>query len=188
LPTPGDKTATQYLCDEFQVTELQARSSLGKFGISGPAAVSPLRTLSGGQRVRVSFAYVTWRHPQVLLLDEPTNHLDIGGIRALSEAIKAYEGGVVIVSHNRAFCNACCNKLWVAGGGAVRVSECSEEAPFHELFSGYAQSVLSKAAGGGGKKAASSASALPPRGSSGGANRRKGHLDAGAGDARTALL
>ncbi|MDI7268048.1 MAG: ABC-F family ATP-binding cassette domain-containing protein [Myxococcota bacterium] len=63
----------------------------------------PLDTLSGGERRRLALAQLLLRAPQVLLLDEPTNHLDIGQMERLEERLPAYGGGIVMVSHDRAF-------------------------------------------------------------------------------------
>lgn len=68
-------SATQLIVNKFKCSDLEARSALGKFGLSGKFALQPMGTLSGGQKVRVSLAMVTWYHPQILLLDEPTNHM-----------------------------------------------------------------------------------------------------------------
>jgi ATPase subunit of ABC transporter with duplicated ATPase domains len=59
------------------VSEFDARARLGKFSITGGAAMLPMKSLSGGQRVRVSLASITWDSPDVLLLDEPVSELFI---------------------------------------------------------------------------------------------------------------
>jgi len=61
--------------------------------------------LSGGQKSRVAFAVCVWNHPHVLILDEPTNHLDLDAVNALIKAIKKFEGGILIVSHDEHLIN-----------------------------------------------------------------------------------
>lgn len=69
--------AAAMLARKFRVSELEARAKLGKFGITGGAALLPLKSLSGGQRVRVSLASITWDSPDVLLLDEPVRCMNV---------------------------------------------------------------------------------------------------------------
>lgn len=118
---------------------------LGKFGLTGKIATQPLGSLSGGQRVRVSLASITWARPSILLLDEPTNHCDMGALGALSSSLESFEGAVVVVSHNRAFLRDCCSELWVVGGGRVRVRKGEES--FGTMFDDYVDRVF-KSKGG----------------------------------------
>ncbi|MCP4917928.1 MAG: ABC-F family ATP-binding cassette domain-containing protein [Proteobacteria bacterium] len=82
-------------------TETQARSALGALGLSGEKALQQIGTLSGGEKARVALAALSVQAWDVLLLDEPTNHLDVVSVGVLVEALRAFEGVVVVVSHDR---------------------------------------------------------------------------------------
>eukprot|EP01137_Pigoraptor_chileana_P035057 Opistho-2@28524 len=71
-----------------------------------------LRALSGGQKVKVVLAAAMWNCPHMLILDEPTNYLDRESLGALSGAIRDFEGGVVMITHNNEFCSALCPEVW----------------------------------------------------------------------------
>ncbi|KAI5474888.1 ATP-binding cassette, sub-family F, member 3 [Pseudohyphozyma bogoriensis] len=98
-------------------TEQEYRGHLGAFGITGMTSLQLIGTLSGGQKSRVSFATLSLQQPHILLLDEPTNHLDIEGLDALMAALKVWNGGVIVISHDTTFINTVCNELWVVGNG-----------------------------------------------------------------------
>jgi elongation factor 3 len=73
---------------------------------------SRMRGLSGGQRVKVVLAACTWQRPHLIVLDEPTNYLDRDSLGALSNALKAFDGGVVIISHNAEFTESLTSEVW----------------------------------------------------------------------------
>merc|ERR1719488_340356 len=75
--------------------------------------------LSGGQKVKVVLAAAMWDQPHILILDEPTNYLDRASLGALAEAIKVYEGGIIMITHNDAFCRQLCPERWVLEAGRM---------------------------------------------------------------------
>jgi len=72
-----------------------------------------MSALSGGQKVKVVIGAAMWNQPHIVILDEPTNYLDRESLGALAHAIEAFEGGVVIISHNDDFCSKLCKETWV---------------------------------------------------------------------------
>ena len=103
--------------------EEEYRRQLGSFGLSGPLALQSIATLSGGQKSRLVFAGLALLTPHLLILDEPTNHLDMDSIDALIEAIKAFNGAVIAVSHDKRFVDSMAKEIWVCAGGRVRQFE-----------------------------------------------------------------
>lgn len=86
--------------------ESEIRTLLGGFGFTGEAAEKRVGVLSGGERIRLAFARLLLRPPNLLLLDEPTTHLDVESREALQDALKAYAGTVLFVSHDVEFVRA----------------------------------------------------------------------------------
>lgn len=75
--------------------------------------------LSGGQKVKVVLAASMWDQPHILILDEPTNYLDRDSLGALADAIKIYEGGIIMITHNDEFCRQLCPERWVLEAGRL---------------------------------------------------------------------
>ncbi|KAF8403109.1 hypothetical protein HHK36_011203 [Tetracentron sinense] len=115
-----DLAALQFMMKEYTgIEEEKMRAAIGKFGLTGKAQVMPMKNLSDGQRSRVIFAWLAWRQPHLLLLDEPTNHLDIETIDSLAEALKEWDGGLVLVSHDFRLINQVAQEIWVCENQAV---------------------------------------------------------------------
>jgi len=87
------------------------RGQLGRMLFSGDDVYKPVSALSGGEAARLVFCRIMVQKPNVLVLDEPTNHLDLEAIAALVEALEAYEGTLLFVSHDRAFVSALATRI-----------------------------------------------------------------------------
>lgn len=101
-------------------TPEEYRHQLGSFGIGGPLALQTIKTLSGGQKSRVVFAQLAMERPHLMVLDEPTNHLDMDSIDALIKAVKVWDGGLLVVSHDKRFIEQCCDEIWVCADSHVK--------------------------------------------------------------------
>jgi len=95
-----------------QMTELELRGLLGCFLFSGDDADKKIKILSGGEKARVALAKVIVSKANFLMLDEPTNHLDMHSCDLLIDALKKYEGSIILVSHDRYFVAKTANKIW----------------------------------------------------------------------------
>merc|ERR1719155_332885 len=105
-----------------QLTSPSVEKHLGDFGVDPESAShTQINQLSGGMKVKVVLAAAMWQNPHVLILDEPTNYLDQEGLGALVLAIKDYKGGVLIISHNKEFCDGVATEKWIMKGGYLRI-------------------------------------------------------------------
>jgi len=103
------------------LTSQAVEKHLVDFGVEAEQASHTLiQALSGGQKVKVVLAASMWQNPHLVILDEPTNYLDRDGLGSLTKAIEEYEGGVIIISHNREFANAVSQEKWIMEAGRLR--------------------------------------------------------------------
>lgn len=118
---PPQTTVIDTLWDMRPTTdEVEVRSFLGGFLFRGDDVHRKVGTLSGGERTRLGLARLIWSGPNLVFLDEPTNHLDIASREALEGALQAYDGTLVVVSHDRYFLDAVATQiLWMDGGEAT---------------------------------------------------------------------
>ncbi len=100
-------------------TETRLRSQLGRFGFGAERAEVAVGKLSGGEKARLLFALMSREAPHVLILDEPTNHLDVDSRQALIQALSAFEGAVILVSHDTHLIELTADRLWLVGEGTV---------------------------------------------------------------------
>jgi len=99
---------------------LKIKNILGAFMFGGEASDKFVRVLSGGERSRLAMIRLLLEPVNLLILDEPTNHLDMASKDVLKEAIKAFDGTAIIVSHDREFLDGLVTKVYEFGGGRVR--------------------------------------------------------------------
>jgi ATP-binding cassette subfamily F protein 3 len=103
--------------------ETKVRAHLGRFGFPQEKAETRISDLSGGEKARLLFALMTRDAPHVLMLDEPTNHLDIDSREALVQALNAFEGAVILISHDPHLVSLTADRLWLVDGGTCRPYE-----------------------------------------------------------------
>ena len=99
---------------------LKIRDILGAFMFGGEASEKPVKVLSGGERTRLAMIKLLLEPVNFLILDEPTNHLDMRSKDILKEAIRDFDGTVIVVSHDRDFLDGLVTKVYEFGGGAVK--------------------------------------------------------------------
>ncbi len=109
-----DNNVVEELWEAYpELTRTQVRSILGQFLFSEDEVLKEIRVLSGGEKVRLSFAKLMLEKANFLLLDEPTNHLDVSSKEVLEKALKDYQGTLLLVSHDRYFIQQVATSLLV---------------------------------------------------------------------------
>jgi len=121
LTQQGNSSVLHTLMDSApQLTQEKARGLLARFRFCGEDVFKPIKALSGGERVRLALARILPKGHHMLLLDEPTNHLDIISRQALLEALQAYGGTLVFVSHDRYFIQEIASRILEIQGDQVK--------------------------------------------------------------------
>ena len=134
---PGDTPLDMIRRALPEETEPRRRSKLAQFGLASEKMETTAADLSGGERARLLLHLVAMQAPHLLILDEPTNHLDIDSRRALLDALNAYEGAVVLITHDRSLMELVADRLWLAADGTIR--------PFDGDMEAYTRLVLDRA-------------------------------------------
>lgn len=130
-----DETPLQHLQRERpDTTPAKLRAQLAGFGLMADQAETEVGRLSGGQKARLSLLLATLDAPHLLILDEPTNHLDIESREGLVEALTAYTGAVILVSHDMHLLSLVADRLWLVKDGRV--------APYDEDLQAYRKMLL----------------------------------------------
>jgi len=130
-----DETPVQHLMRERPAEgQARLRARLAGFGLGADQAETLVGKLSGGQKARLSLLLATLDAPHLLILDEPTNHLDIESREALVEALTAYTGAVILVSHDMHLLSLVADRLWLVKDGRV--------APFEDDLEAYRAFLL----------------------------------------------
>ncbi|MBC7434270.1 MAG: ABC-F family ATP-binding cassette domain-containing protein [Rubritepida sp.] len=121
-------------------TVTACRAQLARFGLDQDRANTKVGALSGGEKARLLLALTTREAPQLLILDEPTNHLDIDARDALVKALTAYQGAVLLITHDPQLVELVADRLWLVDGGTVK--------PFDGDLDEYRAFLAEKARGG----------------------------------------
>lgn len=123
-----DATLSDALYPLAPLPETTRRQALIRAGFPYARHGQLVRTLSGGERARLLFLALSLGSHHMLWLDEPTNHLDLAGKEELAEAIAAFPGGVLLVSHDRELIERSCNRFWLIREGQIREAHSAERA------------------------------------------------------------
>ncbi|MEY2517899.1 MAG: ATP-binding cassette, subfamily er 3 [bacterium] len=145
------------------LTPNKARALLGRFLFSGEEAEKPLVGLSGGERRRASLAVLYASGANVLILDEPTNHLDVESREALEDALRSFDGSVLLVSHDRALLDAVGTRTIAVEDGSLRSYDGGWAEYVRLRDERRAQPVGRRKAEGGGQKVAGPVAAGPSK-------------------------
>ena len=117
---PGRTLLEEAAARKPMATEEKLRAHLGRFGFFQERSEVKIGNLSGGEKARGLFALICLEAPHLLLLDEPSNHLDVDSRQALVQGLLAYDGAVVIISHDVHMIEAVADRIWrVADGGCA---------------------------------------------------------------------
>ncbi|MEM9330232.1 MAG: ABC-F family ATP-binding cassette domain-containing protein [Pseudomonadota bacterium] len=103
--------------------EADVRSKVAQMGLGQERMETKCRNLSGGEKARLLLGICTFTGPDLLILDEPTNHLDVGAREALVHGINAFNGAIILISHDRHLIDSTMDRLWLVHGGSVRTYE-----------------------------------------------------------------
>jgi ATP-binding cassette subfamily F protein uup len=121
---PADATIRDVIvgeaADHEWAGDAAVREVLAGLGVTSVGFEAPVARLSGGERRRVALAAALVQQPDLLVLDEPTNHLDVEGIAWLAEYLSARRGALLVVTHDRWFLDAVCQRTWEVGDATVR--------------------------------------------------------------------
>jgi elongation factor 3 len=118
----GKRAAAALGADSFELTRANLEKHFSDFGLEPEFSVhSNIRGLSGGQKVKLVLAAAMISQPHIIVMDEPTNYLDREALGALSLALREFEGGVVLISHNDEFVSSCTDEVWRVADGRVSV-------------------------------------------------------------------
>lgn len=132
-----DESPLQHLLRiDPRTREQELRDFLGGFAFHGDKVTDPVAPFSGGEKARLVLAMLVYQRPNLLLLDEPTNHLDLEMRHALSVALQAFEGALVVISHDRHLLRSVTDRwLWVDNGSV---------SPFDGDLEGYRQQITAR--------------------------------------------
>lgn len=118
-------TLLEWLSDSVEVKadDAQVRQALAKMLFTKDDVLKKIKFLSGGELTRLVFAKIILEQPNMLVLDEPTNHLDLEAIESLAQGLTAFDGTILLVSHNRYLINSVANRILAIGYNDVHYHE-----------------------------------------------------------------